>query len=160
MKHVCLLLLVGIIGCTERQAALPANLAVPLEQATGWELISIDPGWSDPPEPYPAGTITLHGYPVIGRMKITEDAVREKLLAELQQAAVNSGSAAACFAPRHMLRVEHDGQTVDLLICFPCNNASGYIDGKRQKLFQIAPDPKLQESLNQLLAAQKIPLAQ
>jgi hypothetical protein len=92
-------------------------------------------------------------------LKITDEAVKEKLLAELRQSLVNRHAAAKCFEPRHMIRVERKGETIDVLICFDCSNLTGFIDGARQREFQIAHNPKLQESLNQLLAEQKIPLA-
>ncbi|WP_254511182.1 hypothetical protein [Anatilimnocola floriformis] len=159
---VVILITLASAGCgASRSTGLPNDLAVPLEQAATWELTSIDPGWVEPSEPYPQDMPKVQGYPALGSLKITDAAVRKKLLAELQQAvtATDQHSGAACFAPRHAITVEHQGKQVILLICFHCSNANYIVGGKQQHALQIAHEPKLQESLSQLLAEQKIPLA-
>ena len=106
-----LLVLSPSAGCfSSRPTGLPTDLALALRGSPSFELISLDPEWHEPAEPYPADAPREHGYVVLGRTTIADGVVREQLIAELEQAATTPlDGSPACFAPRHLVRVKHGG---------------------------------------------------
>lgn len=153
------LLLSICVGCSNSQPpGLPKELRLALHGSPSFELISIDPEWHDPAEPYPADAAREHGYVVLGRTNIADDSVREQLIVELEQAAATPlDGSPACFAPRHLIRVQHAGKSFDLLICFQCWKAYAVIDGARQKFVPLSPAPAA--AFDKVLAEAGIPIA-
>jgi len=95
--------------------------------------------------PPPGGT--LHGFGVLGSTTI-EEADGRRVAAALNRGLQDS-EAAACFLPRHAVRVESDGSQTDFVICFECLQYSVYVDGKRTDhgLIDETPEPVLDEIL-------------
>jgi hypothetical protein len=99
-------------------------------------------------------------YPVLGRLELAGDD-RERVVNAVRDAIPPKlGVAFGCFNPRHNLRVEHDGATYDLLLCFECLNADIYKNGK--KIDGIVLSGKMRDAsqkvLNDVLTAAKIEL--
>src|SRR6266542_3342151 len=64
---------------------------------------------------------TFHGYKVLGKVLIADPGLQTDVKKSLYRA-INYGSMpAACFNPRHGLRAEMNGKSVDLVICFECS---------------------------------------
>ena len=95
---------------------IPATAAHALANPDGMELLSLDPK-----RPNEKPKDEFHGWKVLGRTAIKNDMTRRKLAGDLVAAAESSeGLAAACFNPRHGLRVKRGDKTIDLVVCFEC----------------------------------------
>lgn len=127
-----------------------------------------DPFAPDAPEPKPLKTAfgDLHGYPVLGICKITasdELAVVRKAVSSLDAAGHRWGGAiAACFDPRHGVRIRSGGMTYDLLICYECSQVQIFRGDTREGDIYFAlsddtssPSP---EALNRILTSHAIAL--
>ncbi len=109
------LLLAAVAGCG-RGLPASARVAVP-DRLT---LYSIDGRDLPGDRPRPAGE-AFHGYPVLGKA-VVEDPRRRKALIDAFNAGIarSNGELAKCFWPRHGIRAETGGATVDYVICFEC----------------------------------------
>jgi hypothetical protein len=98
---------------------IPAPAATILEHADHFELLSLDPRpqW----EPVEGD---FHRYKVLGTVTINDPETRKKLVTAFKRAvAENQDYVAACFNPRHGIRVTRNGKQVDFVICFQCAQA-------------------------------------
>jgi hypothetical protein len=103
-------------SCTRSKDIPPAPLAA-LQSAETFELFSINPRTG-------ATESQVQGHEILGRTSVTDPATRTRLIEALRTAARQyDGTAAACFNPRHAIRVTHAGVTTDFLICFECRQA-------------------------------------
>ena len=93
---------------------IPANAAIILEQGDHFELLSLDPRRQEH-----AAEGDFHGYRVLGAAFISDVETRKKLVSAFEKAvAENEGIMAACFNPRHGMRVTRNKKQVDFVICF------------------------------------------
>lgn len=110
----------------EVRAALSAPSSV--------ELLSLDPVADHSVKGF-------YGWTVLGRTTLSDQAA-SRLLSELKKGIPTfSGPVVECFTPRHGLRIEHSGKTVDLVICFECYRCLTYLDGKEDG-FSVTRDPQ------------------
>ena len=61
-------------------------------------------------------------FPVLGKVEITDADLRGAIVSALKQGAKTRHPMAACYKPRHVIRAEKGGRTVDVVICFECGN--------------------------------------
>ncbi|KAA5538521.1 hypothetical protein FYK55_27555 [Roseiconus nitratireducens] len=63
--------------------------------------------------------------------------------------AANDGTVAACFNPRHGIRVIHEGNLYEFVICFECYSAKWFKNGVRNHGFLTTglPQPKFDRAL-------------
>lgn len=135
--------------------------------ATEVELQSINPTMERlAPENLPTPYGTLYGYPILGRVRISDPselATVRKAVWDIDRAnKAWNDMVAACFSPRHCLRLNTPSGTRELLICYECKqveirDGKDYIDS----LF-ICTDGKpaaTSELLNSLLRKHGIALA-
>jgi hypothetical protein len=95
---------------------IPATSATILEQADHFELLSLDPR----PQWEPAEG-DFHRYKVLGTVTINDPETRKKLVTAFKKAvAENQEYVAACFNPRHGIRVTRNEKQADFVICFQC----------------------------------------
>jgi len=114
-------------------------------------LYSLEP-WATPS----AGEATLQRFKVLGRTELDRNQV-VKAIAELEAAVAGwDGMKAACFDPRHALRLTAKGHTYDFLLCYACHNLYVYRDEELLGTSGAAGSPKV---LNGLLSAAGIPLS-
>jgi hypothetical protein len=81
-------------------------------------LYSIDGNDYDDLDQRPKTDETLHRYPVLGKVEITDPDDRKEIITALK--AAGAGPMPLCFWPRHAVRVVEKGRTMDYLICFEC----------------------------------------
>jgi hypothetical protein len=102
----------------------------------------------------------LYEFPVLGRVSITDPELQRRVVTAVKQDLDSSnGERYLCFYPRHVLRVVEGGRTIDLVICFQCNDYHVYVDGKPAKARTRSVDKNSQELLNKILTDAGIPLA-
>src|ERR1700722_14232822 len=105
----------------EKGDKIPTAARTILDKAESFELYSIDPV---KPDKKPKDDFL--GWKVLGKTAVKDADVRKKLIEALAAgAAENKGEVADCFNPRHGIRAKFDGKTVDLVICFECNQVEG-----------------------------------
>jgi hypothetical protein len=140
---------------------IPKPVRTALLQSNEFELYSLDPKYRDVAQPK-----EFFRRKVIGKTVVSDAQTRRRLLATLNSA-VKEGrdaneklGAKSCFDPRHAIRVEHEGKSYYLVICFECYHVYVYVDDKLdQKLyFPISESPLA--ALNAVLSAAGLPLAE
>jgi hypothetical protein len=110
---------------------IPEIAATILEQADHFELLSLNP---QPNEN--VAESDFHGYKVLGVAVIRDAETRKNLVSVFETAvAENEGIMAACFNPRHGIRVTRNRQHADFVICFEC--AQVHVTGEVQGEFLI-----------------------
>ena len=131
MKKITLLLglaAMSVLACvTFRESIeekLPLTIVRAMRSPDSFELLVLDPvelkvrGTKDgsiPPER------EFHGYEILGHVPLLEEGVRSELVELVLKGVQESdGTAAACFNPRHAIRIVNEGRVLDLLICYEC----------------------------------------
>jgi hypothetical protein len=99
----------------------------------------------------------IHGYPVLGKVVIQEDAKRREIISDIKHAMRFPEAEHKCFIPRHLIRAVKNGETIDAVICFECRGYSGYLEGRPLGWGKIAAWP--QAKLDKILSDASVPLA-
>jgi hypothetical protein len=117
---VALLLL---LGCGTGKHRLDGRTAGILAGATKVEVFRID-GRNDPPDPTPIkpGDPTVDGYAILARGKDQNREFASKLTDILTDDKTYTDIHAACFWPGVAFRLWKGEQSVDVIICFHCDN--------------------------------------
>jgi hypothetical protein len=109
------------------------------DQADRIVLYSLDPRGPGEDRPPVTGE-PLHGHQVLGLVEITDLDRRRELIEALRDGISRGDASAACFWPRHVLRIEQDGRTIDYVICFQCHNYQKWVDGRHVTSSTISGD--------------------
>ncbi len=65
----------------------------------------------------------FHGYDILGKTELSDPKEKSLLLKSFAQGVRESnGMVAACFDPRHGIRIVSDSSTSDFVICFSCGS--------------------------------------
>jgi hypothetical protein len=145
-----LTVVVSLAACGIRNA-IPAPAEAILEQADHFELLSLDPQLQLSPQ---GGD--FHGYRILGSAVITDTETRKKLVFAFKKAiAENFGVEAACFNPRHGIRVTRNGKEADFVICFQCAQVEVYGDVQSHILISNSA----QQLFDRVLVSQGVPVA-
>jgi hypothetical protein len=119
-------------------------------------LYSID-GRDFEPGQAPKADEKFHGYPVLGKVEITDAAKRKEIAGALKDGLARSdGKRAKCFWPRHAIRAVTKGRTIDYVICFQCLQLEAH-DGDSKSVKPVTREP--QSVFNKHLKEAGIPLA-
>lgn len=125
---------------------LPAELQRVLHSGGRAVLYSLEP-WSDPEEK----VARLDGYKILGKSALSPAQQAVAVAAFDEAIAGFDGSLAACFDPRHAIRIPADGHTYDFLLCYSCHQLVVYRDGKSVGTVGVTgPSKKLDELLTSL----------
>lgn len=160
MRVYPLILILLLMGCTSGRPPMepsgdkiPADAVAALNEAPGWELFSLNPCIEEDPE----DASRFHGWKILGSTQITNTTTRQNLMQSLEESvAANPGIVAACFSPRHGLRVKYKDQQHDFVICFECYHAIWYTDDQRREGFNPTDAPA--DAFNRVLKAAEVPL--
>ena len=106
--------------------------------------------------PKPVGQ--FHGYPVLGSVEIADAGERQRIIAALKDGIAHGGPQAACWWPRHGLRVVENGQAIEYLICFECRQFSEF-QGDRIIRQHKAISPDMRLMLDRTLKNAGVPIA-
>ena len=130
-----LLVCVGIGGYLlekpSKRPALSRQVVKVLQKGEHFEVLSLDPTaiMSVHGVELEGAPEVFHGYRIRGKTAVASKDERETLLKLLSQGIAKGDSemVTLCFEPRHGLRSTFQDQSVDLVICFACNqiNVSG-----------------------------------
>jgi hypothetical protein len=135
-----------------RADKIPEDLQAILENAEQFELLSLSP---ERLQEKPADA--FHGWKVLGKTTVKDAEARKKLVVAFKKGVeANDGIAAACFNPRHGIRVTHEGKTTDFVICFECFQVQVFAGDKQIKGFLITASPQV--TFDSVLKEAKVPL--
>jgi hypothetical protein len=156
MKRLSLLSVAALVVLAGRGAAadneIPKEARAAFDKAEEFELYSLDPAR----DIGGAKAATLHGWKVLGKVTI-KGADAKKVRQAVEKGVKDSdGSVAACFNPRHGIRVTDGKTTYDLVICYECLSASVFVGDDRVSSFLTARGPE--GTLNNVLKDAKVPL--
>jgi hypothetical protein len=142
------------VSAAENDNRIPDDLRATLEKADQFELLSLSP---DRPQEKPKDA--FHGWKILGKTTVKDAETRKKLIAAFKKGVEdNKGTAAACFNPRHGIRVTQDGKTADFVICFECFRVQVFVGDKSEKGFLITDSPT--GAFDGVLKEAKVPLAE
>jgi hypothetical protein len=147
-------------GCHTKKESpntLPVDAEQSLRSAKELVLYSLDPcciedgNESEIPQ--------LYGYQILGQTELNNESDLNQIVDDYLRGVSEHDEmgVAACFDPRHAIRVEHDAETHDFLICFYCSKTKWYIDGNFREIINHTDHAK--SGLNQLLKEADIELA-
>jgi hypothetical protein len=94
---------------------------------------------------------------ILGSTNVDDRETRDRLNAALVSGLREGGAAAACFNPRHAIRLRHGGRASELVICFECRQVNVLGDGQQIARFTISATP--QPTFDAVLRAAGVPLA-
>jgi len=125
------------VAAAEKAKKFPADVKTILEKADSFELLSLEP---TTPNETPAES--FHGWKVLGKKTVDEAEVRKTLVAAFEKGVeAYQGDGAACFNPRHGIKVKHGGKAADLVICFECDRVRAYLGGQNEHEFLVSRSP-------------------
>ena len=102
----------------------------------------------------------LYGDPVLGRVAITDPAIRREVIIAVKRDIRRGHPAQSkCMFTRHVLRVVKDGRTVDVAICYQCHNYELHRDGGPHAGLTPSIGEESKPLLNKILADAGVPLA-
>jgi len=101
-----------------------------LAAAQGARLYALHPYLHETSGPAWADAERLHDYVVLGSAEVAADDAAAVLEAIFDGIRASDGTVAACFNPRHGVRVVDGEHVVDLVICFECLSLSVHRDGE------------------------------
>ena len=140
----------GMIGCGSSVGSktIPADAKTLLEQAERFELYSLDP---DPSKRDESSPNAFQRWKVLGSTTILNADTRKALVTALKKGVEeNQGMVAACFNPRHGIRVTKGDKTADFVICFECYRAQVYFEKEKAQGFLVtrSPEPEFNRVLS------------
>ena len=136
---------------------------LPFSKATEWTIFSLDPmPWDVGEDPFATSAPAdgkpvevkppkrkalpeneFHGFPILGQTKGPVTDNLKTVISTLDEAGRHWGGAiAACFNPRHGIRVTTDGVVYDMVICYECMSAEIYRGNDRIGAIYFATDPR------------------
>lgn len=124
-----------------KSPVLPAEIRRILDFGERFVLLSLEPGrdyWRKHGVE-PEGE-RFHGWQVLGKTEIHDKVTRARLVDALNQGIGESAEiSATCFNPRHGISAAMRNETVDLVVCFECQQVAIY--GKTKGMMLTTPSP-------------------
>ena len=118
---------------------LPPDLQQVLDSAHSAVIYSLDPNGD------PQKGRSLHNVSILGHAKL--DAVETHQAAQAFNQAVKGwdNMMAACFNPRHALRINSNGHIYDYLLCYECHQIEVFVDDSLKVDIGAAGSPEVAE---------------
>jgi hypothetical protein len=117
-------------------------------------LYSIHP---EEPADFVKGAAVFHGYRILGQVPVSAPPEQERVAAAIRHAVLVALSEAACFNPRHGIRVSDGYHTCDFVVCFACGRMDYYLDNGTVGSAVIGGSA---DTLNALLRDAQVPLSE
>jgi len=153
----------GIMGCSKDndnppdtgsdEVAMPLEARTVFENASNFELYRLDPS----PTTFNVNDKqSFHGWKILGKTAVKGEDVKAIWAAVKKGIKDSDGKVAACFNPRHGIRIVQDKKTYDFVICFECLTANIYKDDVEIGQYLTTNSPAA--VLNRVLRAAKVPM--
>ena len=99
----------------------------------------------------------FHGFEILGSMKIDDRSTRTKMIDSLDRAVgENEITTARCYWPRHGVRCKHNGDEIEIIVCFECAPLTIYLNGESIYSSDVSKTPK--ELFDKILQAEHLPI--
>ncbi len=95
-----------------------------LREAEVFELLTLKPVYTHHADATEPGI--WHDCEVLGRVAVTDPKLRTELIESLNRSVRERGTMFACFNPRHAIHAVWKGKSVDVVICFECEQFDLY----------------------------------
>lgn len=105
-------------------------------------------------ELWPVEKGKFQGCRVLRHAKVSDLEQRKELIESILYSIGSSGNGNACFGPRHGIRASHNGERMELLICFECENFRG-VTRSDSETFGGGFSPASEKLFERVLAAKK-----
>jgi len=132
---------------------LPASVLLALRTPEKVELYSLEP---ETPSRGKEDNHHLQGVDILGSTTLSPENANGAIHEFVSAVDRWAGVSAACFDPRHALRITNNGHIYDLLLCYQCMGLEAYRDDTLLCEIGAAGSPKY---LNDLLSAANVPLS-
>lgn len=156
LPWICVVAL-ATVGCMSVKQNPVSTEGLPAEKAllaaSQMELFSLDPNVDQSD-----AQGNFHRWSVLGSTTVGKSDRTILIDDFLAGVAANDGIAAACFNPRHGIRITHNGKTIDFVICFECYQVRWYVDDEEQEGFLIMDTP--QPAFDKVLEAAGIEISE
>jgi hypothetical protein len=152
---ICVLALLCLpaVAAGPQKNKLAPEVTTILQKAEQFQLLSLDP---EPTKQPPKNA--FHDYKVLGSTAIKKAAVRKEVVSALLKGMEGTIDPARCFNPRHGIVATHAGKTVELVICFECQQLDVYAPAaKEARRLLINQMPA--QVFNRVLKGAGVPLA-
>ena len=146
----CLALLTLFLGCGGGSGSTPSVRASlqPILDAERLTLYSIYSTEKTPRSEWPKTEESFHRYPVLRKVDVSDRAARVAIAEALEEGIRKGQHPAKCFDPHHALRAEREGESVDYVICFSCDQIYVYAQGEHHmEVVSEEPRPLLDKYL-------------
>jgi len=137
-----------------RLQSVPAAAWHCLREPQQMILYSIHP---EEPADFVKGAAVFHGYRILGQVSVAARSEQKRVAAATQHAVLAALGEAACFNPRHGIRVSDGGHTCDFVLCFECGRMDYYLDHQTVGSTIIDRSP---DALNAVLREGQVPFAE
>ena len=138
----------------EKENRLSAEAKAVLDKAEQFELLSLDPAVEGV-----KGKEGFHGWKILGKTAVKDATIRKQIVTALDKGIAESdGNGAKCFDPRHGIRAQRDGKTVDLVICFECGWVYVFHGDKEERQGVAVTTGKPQAVFDKVLKDADVPL--
>jgi hypothetical protein len=153
LHRLALLIILGsILTACGRSNRIPEDARAVLEHGDEFELLSLNPRLH-----LESAERSFHGYDVLGTIRIKDADIRKRLVSAFEKGVTeNQDEIAACFNPRHGVRVTFGSRTADFVICFECAQVRVYSAAGAEHNLLISASP--QAVFNQVLRDAHVPL--
>jgi hypothetical protein len=149
LHRLALLIILGLIlTACGRSNRIPEDARAVLEHGDEFELLSLNPRLH-----LESAERSFHGYDVLGTIRIKDADIRKRLVSAFEKGLTeNQDEIAACFNPRHGVRVTFGSRTADLN-ALRCEST---VPVRLSMTFWISASP--QAVFNQVLRDAHVPL--
>lgn len=148
-------------GCTRPKEAvkpIPSEELDVLERADSMEIFSLNPHVTRSGNNKGDPNSYFRGWQVLGQVAVPDRRKRREVAETLVECTRrSSGRMFHCFEPRHGIRVTHDGETVEFVICYECGFGYSYLGTWQSHEFAVSGYSA--ELLTSLLEEGGVPLA-
>lgn len=162
MRIFALLVTLAALGCSSEPSRnipdplgvpMPAEATAALRTGIDFELLSLDPSYLDRDQ----RPTDFHNWDVLGSTAVSQFDRSQLVDALIASVPESVGAIAACFNPRHGIRVTHDGKQFDFVICFECLQIYWYTDDEKNPKILTSGSPL--KLFNDVLTDASIPVA-
>lgn len=99
----------------------------------------------------------FRGFEILGSMKVPNRSTRIAMINALDNAVgKNELTDARCFWPRHGIRCSHNGDQIELIVCFECAPLIIYVNDELILKTEVGISPKA--LYDQILLSKKLPI--
>ena len=157
MRRIALIVSVGLFtlcGCDNPAKRFPPDP----DELTLYSIDGVSMWKEIAPTPAQIKAGLLFGSPVLGKVDVTDPELRRQVMAAVIGDTNKNPPMAACFYPRHALRVKKGEEVYHIVICFQCSNYESYHGDEKATRRGGPISSESKPLLNRILSEAGVPL--